>query len=91
MSSNEFDYDNNVSPNAGDDRRWSKGTVVGLTAGLLLALGGDAYLLKRTSDTNDRMAQIQAETQTKITTVTDATTELMQQRLKALDDEISAA
>ena len=91
MSSNEFDYDHNVSPNSGDDRRWGTGTVVGLTAGLVLALGGDAYLLKRSSDTNDRMAQLQADTQTKITTVSDATTELMQQRLKALDDEISAA
>jgi len=93
MSSNEFDFDNNSAPNAnaGDDRRFSKGTVVALTAGLVLALGGDAYLLKRTSDTNDQMAQMRSETQNKITKLGDATTELMQQRLKALDDEISAA
>lgn len=87
MSSSEFD------PNyeQGNDRGWSRGAVIALSTGLVLALGGDAYLLKRTSDTNDRMAQVQAETQTKITALGDATSELMQQRLKALDDEISAA
>jgi len=62
-----------------------------LSAGLVLALAGDAYLLKRSSDTNDQMAQMQADTQTKITKLGDATTDLLQQRLKALDDEISAA
>jgi len=89
MSSSEFDSNPNYEH--GNDRGWSRGTVIALTTGLVLALGGDAYLLKRTSDTNDRMAQVQAETQTKITALGDATSELMQQRLKALDDEISAA
>jgi len=91
MSSNEFDSVPDYERSAGNDRRFSKGTVIGLTAGLVLALGGDAYLLKRTSDTNDQMAQMQSDTQNKITKLGDATTELMQQRLKALDDEISAA
>jgi len=91
MSSNEFDSVPDYERSAGNDRRFSKGTVIGLTAGLVLALGGDAYLLKRTSDTNDQMAQMQSDTQNKITKLGDATTELMQQRIKALDDEISAA
>jgi chromosome segregation ATPase len=89
MSSNEFDsvpdYEHTAS------RRGTRGIVIGLTAGLVLALAGDAYLLKRSGDTNDQMARVQAETQDKITRLGDATTELMQQRLKALDDEISAA
>ena len=89
MSSSEFDSNPNYEQ--GNDRGWSRGTVIALSTGLVLALGGDAYLLKRTGDTNDRMAQVQAETQTKITALGDATSELMQQRLKALDDEISAA
>jgi len=91
MSSNEFDSAPDFEHNAGNEHRFSKGTVVALTAGLVLALGGDAYLLKRSSETNDQMAQVQAETQTKINKLGDATTELMQQRIKALDDEISAA
>ncbi len=87
MSSHEFDG----TPDQGQSPRWVKGIVIGLTAGLVLALAGDAYLLKRSSDTDDQMAQIQADTQTKITTLNNATTELLQQRLKALDDELSAA
>ncbi|MCU1334752.1 MAG: hypothetical protein JWO19_333 [Bryobacterales bacterium] len=69
----------------------SQGTVIALGAGLVLALAGDGYLLKRSGDTNDKMAQTQAETQTQITKLGDATTELLQQRLKALDDEMTAA
>ena len=91
MSSHEFDgipdhtHDHETGPG------WGRGTVIALSAGLVLALAGDAYLLKRSSDSNDQMAQIQADTQTQITKLGDATTELMQQRLKALDDEMSAA
>lgn len=87
MSSNEFDSDYGHK----ESGHGSKGVVIALTAGLVLALAGDAYLLKRSSDTNDQMAQVQAETQDKIAKLGDATTELMQQRIKALDDEISAA
>jgi len=91
MSSNEFDAVPNYGHEPQHDRHWNKGIVAGLSAGLVLALAGDAYLLKRSSDTNDQMAQMQADTQTKITKLGDATTDLLQQRLKALDDEISAA
>jgi len=69
----------------------SKGAVIALTAGLVIALAGDGYLLKRISDTNDQMAQMQTDTQGQITKLGDATTELLQQRLKALDDEMTAA
>ncbi len=84
-----LDYDNTHEPTQGP--HWGKGTVIGLTAGLVLALAGDGYLLKRTSDADHQMAQMQAETQSQITKLGDATTELLQQRLKALDDEMSAA
>jgi len=88
MSSHDFETipDHDHSPS------WAtKGSVIGLSVGLVLALAGDGYLLKRSSDTNSQMAQMQADTQTQITKLGDATTELMQQRLKALDDEMSAA
>jgi chromosome segregation ATPase len=87
MSSHEFD----TIPDHEHGPHWAKGAVIGLTAGLVLALAGDGYLLKRSSDSNDQIARMQADTQTKISQLGDATTELMQQRIKALDDEISAA
>jgi hypothetical protein len=87
MSSHEFD----MIPDHEPRPHWAKGAVIGLSAGLVLALAGDGYLLKRSSDANDRMAQIQADTQSQITKLGDATTELMQQRLQALDQEMTAA
>ena len=69
----------------------SKGAIIGLSIGLVVALAGDGYLIKRTNDTNEHMAQMQSDTQGQITKLGDATTELLQQRLKALDDEMTAA
>ena len=65
--------------------------MIALSAGLVLALAGDGYLLKRTSDTDQQVTQMQTDTQGQITKLGDATTELLQQRLKALDDEMTAA
>jgi chromosome segregation ATPase len=87
MSSPDYD----VTSEHGRGPRWVKGTVIGLSAGLVLALAGDGYLLKRTSDTKEQMAQMQTDTQGQITKLGDATTDLLQQRLKALDDEMTAA
>lgn len=88
MSSVDFDGTPEKPQNPG----WSsKGVVIGLTAGLVLALAGDGYLLKRSSDTQDQLAQMQDQTHTQITQLGDSTTTLLEQRLKALDDELSAA
>jgi hypothetical protein len=87
-----LDYDGTPEkPQSSHSSKGTTGVVIGLTAGLVLALAGDAYLLKRTNDTNDQMAQMQTDTQGQITKLGDATTELLQQRLKALDDEMTAA
>jgi len=91
MSSLDYDAKPDHEPDHGNAPRWGKGIVIGLSAGLVLALAGDGYLLKRSNDTSDQIAQTQADTQTQITKLSDATTELLQQRLKALDDEMSAA
>jgi len=91
MSSLDYDGTPDRDPHHEHDSHWGNGAVVGLSLGFVLALAGDAYLLKRSSDANDRMAQMQSDTQTQISKLGDATTELMQQRLKALDDEMSAA
>jgi chromosome segregation ATPase len=91
MSSLDYDGMPEHASDPGHSPRGSKGIVIALSAGLVLALAGDGYLLKRSSDTNDQMAQMQSDTQAQITKLGDATTELLQQRLKALDDEMSAA
>jgi len=90
MASHEFDEtpDHGHIPSSGNG---SKGAVIGLTIGLVLALAGDGFLLKRTSDTDQQMAQMQTDTQGQISKLGDVTTELLQQRLKALDDEMTAA
>jgi len=88
MSSHDFD----AIPEHDNSPRWaSRGAVAGLSVGLVLALAGDAYLLKRSGDTNDQMARMQDETHSQITKLGDATTELLQQRLQALDQEMTAA
>jgi chromosome segregation ATPase len=83
--------DHNGTPDQGPRSGWSRGTVIALSAGLVLALAGDGYLLKRTSDTDQQVTQMQTDTQGQITKLGDATTDLLQQRLKALDDEMTAA
>jgi septal ring factor EnvC (AmiA/AmiB activator) len=90
MASHEFDETPHHEPSTSSSNG-SKGAVIGLTIGLVVALAGDGYLLKRTNDTNQQMAQMQTDTQGQITKLGDATTDLLQQRLKALDDEMTAA
>ncbi|HEY2845094.1 MAG TPA: hypothetical protein VGJ09_15635 [Bryobacteraceae bacterium] len=87
MSSNEFDG----MPEHTHNPSWVKGTVIGLSAGLVLALGGDAYLIKRSNDSDRQVAAVQADTQAKMTQLGDATSELLKQQIKALDDEMTAA
>jgi len=89
MASHEFDETSHHEHTS--SRYASKGAVIGLSIGLVAALAGDGYLIKRTNDTNQQMAQMQTDTQGQITKLGDATTELLQQRLKALDDEMTAA
>jgi len=89
MASHEFDETSHHEHTSSNHA--SRGAVIGLSIGLAVALAGDGYLIKRTNDTNQQMAQMQSDTQGQITKLGDATTELLQQRLKALDDEMTAA
>jgi len=96
MASHEFDETSHHEPSTSSSTstsssNGSKGAVIALTIGLVVALAGDGYLIKRTNDTNEQMAQMQTDTQGQITKLGDATTDLLQQRLKALDDEMTAA
>ena len=54
-----LDYDG--TPEQPQSPGWGKGPVIVLTAGLVLALAGDGYLLKRSNNADDQMARIQAD------------------------------
>jgi len=59
-----------------------------LVAGLVVALAADGVLLVRSNHIRDEMAANQDGTQQQISKLGDATTSLLEQRLKAIDDEI---
>ncbi|HWZ29773.1 MAG TPA: hypothetical protein VNX18_00465 [Bryobacteraceae bacterium] len=85
--SNELDK--NVESNSNSS---GHGLLIGtLTAGLVLALAGDGYLLMRSNDMRDEIAQTKDATQTQITKLGEATTSLLDQRLTALNEDIRTA
>lgn len=68
------------------------GILATLTAGLILALGGDAYLISRSNNLNDQIAQTKSDTQAQMQKFNDATTALLEQQrqeLAALNDDVS--
>jgi len=68
------------------------GAFVALTAGLILALAGDAYLINRSNNLNDQVGQVKLDAQTQVAKLSDTTTSLLEQerqQLQALNDEIS--
>ncbi|MBZ5605716.1 MAG: hypothetical protein LAO79_25735 [Acidobacteriia bacterium] len=84
---NELDSKSVEKPN-------SKGHAVltGLLgAGLVIALAGDGYLLVRSNDLNDQLAQTKDATQAQIAKIGEATTSLLDQRMQAIDEQIRSA
>src|SRR5260370_34428392 len=76
MSTNESDHSHEVEVRP----RRSHMVVAGLlTVGLVAALAGDAYLWVRSTHLNDQIAQNQADEQTQISALKEATTTLLQQ------------
>jgi hypothetical protein len=68
------------------------GAFVALTTGLVLALAGDAYLINRSNNLNDQVAQVKQDAQTQISKLGDTTSSLLEQerqQLQALNDDIS--
>jgi hypothetical protein len=68
------------------------GIFVALAAGLVLALGGDAYLINRSNNLNDQVAQVKQDAQAQIAKLGDSTTSLLEQerqQLQALNDDVS--
>jgi hypothetical protein len=68
------------------------GAIAALAAGLILALGGDAYLINRSNNLNDQVAQVKQDAQAQIAKLSDSTTSLLEQerqQLQSMNDEIS--
>src|SRR5260370_28867789 len=68
------------------------GIIAALGIGLLLALGGDAYLLSRSNNLDTQVAQVKQDAQAQIGKLSDTTTDLLQQerqQLQALNDDVS--
>ena len=68
------------------------GLLAALATGLALALAGDAYLMVRSNNLNDEVAQVKQEAQSQISKLGDTTTTLLEQerqRLQALNDDVN--
>ncbi len=68
------------------------GPLVALATGLVLALAGDAYLINRSNNLNDQVAQVKTDAQAEIAKLSDTTTSLLEQerqQLQALNDDVS--
>jgi hypothetical protein len=68
------------------------GIIAALGIGLLLALGGDAYLLSRSNNLDTQVAQVKQDAQAQIAKLSDTTTDLLtqeRQQLQALNDDVS--
>jgi chromosome segregation ATPase len=66
--------------------------IVGLlSAGLAIALAGDGYLILRSNNLDQHVAQLQSNTQDQMSKLTDATTTLLDQRLRAMGSDVQSA
>jgi len=63
-----------------------KAAIIGLAVGLAVALAGDGYLVARSSKLSDEIASAQSNTQIQLSKLNEATTALLNQEKKRLDD-----
>jgi hypothetical protein len=63
--------------------------IAGLTAGLVVALGSDAYLLTRSNDLKQDIARVDEGAHTQISKLSDATTGRIDEQQKTWDDFVS--
>jgi chromosome segregation ATPase len=67
------------------------GAFVALGIGLALSLAANGYLINRSSQTDDRIAELRDSTHAQMTKLGDATSSLLEQRLQSLNDQVNAA
>lgn len=89
MSSNEIDN----TPETPKEHSGNSHPVLiaGLAVGLIAALAGDGYLLMRSNQTNEDIAQMRDGTQTQISKLGEATTSLLEQRMQSIGEELKTA
>lgn len=91
------DISENSRPQSSDDRPASEGPNSGghtalfavLATGLVVALAGDAYLMVRSNRIESQMSLNQDSTGQQISKLGEATTSLLEQRLRSIDEEMS--
>jgi uncharacterized phage infection (PIP) family protein YhgE len=70
----------------------SHSAIIGvLVAGLVIALAGDGYLIMRSGNLDDQIAQLQTTTQAQMSKLSEATTNQMDQRLQAIGTDVQGA
>jgi len=65
------------------------GMFFGLIAGLVIALAGCGYLAVRVNQMNDQMTQMQGNTKTQISSLSAATTSLLEERMQGLNQQLT--
>jgi len=88
MPNNELDQ---TSEKTNGGSKGHGGIIAGLVVVLLISLGGNAYLLNRSNNLSDQIAQLQDDTKSQISKLADATNTLLDQRMQTITDELKAA
>jgi archaellum component FlaC len=88
MSNNEIDNSYEKPIETPPER---SGMIPALVVGLVLSLAGNVYLLVRSNQINDDLAQLKDSTHTQITQLGENTTSMVEQRLQTLNDTMSSA
>jgi len=65
--------------------------IATVSAGLVLALAGDGYLMVRSNRLSEELARTQEDTQTQMAKVSAATTALLNQRLDTINADLKTA
>ncbi len=86
MPTNEFDTKMPERPQ--ESPKGHTGVFAVLIIGLALALAGDGYLLTRSNQATEDLAQMRDGTQTQIAKLGEATTTLLEQRMQAINEEM---
>jgi chromosome segregation ATPase len=86
---NELDSKSVEKPNSSSK---AHGVLIGvMSAGLVVALAGNGYLLVRSNDLRDELGRTKDATEAQLAKIGQATTSLLDQRMQAIDEEIKSA
>jgi DNA repair exonuclease SbcCD ATPase subunit len=88
MSNNEADRTAHIQEKAAR----SHSAIIGiLVAGLVIALAGDGYLIVRSGNLDDQIAQLKGTTQAQMSKLSETTANQMDQRLQSIGTDVQSA